>query len=102
MMLSGITKHSKTVSNYTLEMLQHLPKFLKKSKGLMLDLYDLMIQLLYHGKESITSNEENLKVIANIFELSIKIPIQKDGSDVSPFLGALLMQMWMTVTYNSI
>jgi hypothetical protein len=89
------------VSPYTLDIVQYLPKFLKKSRGLMLDLFEFMNQLLFHGKESITSNDSLLSTITQIYELSITIPIIKDGSDKSPFLGALLMQMWFTV-YNYI
>jgi len=97
MMLTSIIKHINSVSVYTLELLQHLPKFLKKSKGLMLDLFDFMNQLLNHGGEQLTSSEANLKTITQIYEYSITIPLIKDGSDKSPFLGALLMQLWLTV-----
>jgi hypothetical protein len=100
MMLTTTIKHLNAVSPYTLEMLTYLPKFLKKSRGLMLDLFEFMNQLLYYGNDALTSSEGILGVIVQIYEYSITVPILKDGSDKSPFLGAMLMQMWLTVSLD--
>jgi len=100
MMLSSTMKHLHVVSQYTFDLLQYLPKYLKKSKGMMKDLFDFMNQLIFYGHDTLVTNEQYLDQVYQIFELSCEVPMLNECSDKSSFLGALLMQTFITVNKN--
>lgn len=99
LMLTTCMKHSGKVTNLTFEMLQHMTKFLKKNKGLMLDLYEFMNQIIVNGYSYLCESEEFCEMVYQIYLQSIEVPLVKDGSDKSPILGSLMIQTWITVSY---
>lgn len=48
-----------------------LTKYLKKNKGLMLDLFELLNAYIIYGGEFFESNEENIKILYEMIKKSI-------------------------------
>jgi len=99
MMLTCTMKHLRRASSYTLELLNYVPKLLKKSKGLTMDLFEFLNQLIFYGHEEVLAKEETLSNLYQIYELSATFFMEKSDLDKSPFLGALLMQVLLTVNF---
>jgi hypothetical protein len=94
LIFTSFIRYCKTIPKSALILLHHLPLYLKKNKGLTLDLYDLMNQYLVYGNGIIDINEEFNKVIMKIFTMSLD---QKAEYDLSAFLGACLIHVWLQV-----
>ena len=92
LIMTSFIKHLKTLPRSALILLPELPKYLKKSKGLLLDLYELINQYIVYGNGVVDAKEEYNKVIMKIFRASFD---KKSDYDKSPFLGASLMQIWL-------
>lgn len=92
LIITSFIKHLKTIPTSALKVLPHLPKYMKKSNGLLLDLYELINQYVVYGKGIIDVTEEYNKVIMKIFRASFD---QNADSEKGPFLGASLMQVWV-------
>lgn len=92
LIMTSFIKHLKSLPNSSLGLLPELPKYLKKSKGLMLDLYELINQYIVYGNGIVDVKEEFNKIIMKIFRASFD---KKSDYDKSPFLGASLMQVWV-------
>lgn len=94
LILTSFIKYTKTIPGSALSTLQYLPLYLKKSKGLTLDLYELMNQYLVYGNGVIDVNEEHSAVIMKMFAAAFS---KKCDYELSGFLGACLMQIWLQV-----
>lgn len=92
LIMTSFIKHLKYIPKSGLKILVELPKYLKKSKGLLLDLYELVNQYIVYGKKIIDTKEDYNKIIMKIFRASFD---KKSDYDKSPFLGASLMQIWL-------
>lgn len=92
LIMTSFIKHLKALPKSALALLPELPKYLKKSKGLLLDLYELVNQYIVYGNGIVDMKEEYNKIIMKIFRASFD---KKSDYDKSPFLGASLMQVWL-------
>lgn len=92
LILTAFIKHLKMIPPSALKVLPDLPKYMKKSKGLLLDLYELINQFIVYGNGVIDVNEDYNKIIMKIFRASFD---KKCDYDKSPFLGASIMQIWL-------
>jgi hypothetical protein len=94
LIMTSFIKITKTIPTSGINLLPHLPKYLKKNKGLTVDLYELLNQYIIAGRGVIDNNEEHIKVFMKIFRSSLD-KISED--DKSAFLGASLMTIWLQV-----
>jgi hypothetical protein len=92
LILTSFIKNLKIIPQSALKVLPELPKYLKKCKGLLLDLYELMNEYIVYGNGVIDTNEEYCKVVMKIFRASFD---KKFEYERSGFLGANLMQVWL-------
>jgi hypothetical protein len=94
LIITSFIKYSKTIPASALIVLPYLQLYLKKSKGLSLDLYELINQYIVHGNGIIDVNEEYSKVLMKIFTTSFS---DKCEYELSGFLAANLIQVWLQV-----
>jgi hypothetical protein len=94
LILTSFIKFTKTIPQSALIVLPYLPLYLKKCKGLTLDLYELINHYLVYGNGIIDSNEEYAKVIMKILSTSFD---KKCESELSGFLSSCLIHIWLQV-----
>jgi hypothetical protein len=94
LVITSFIKYTKTIPQSALMVLPYLPLYLKKSKGLTLDLYELLNQYVVYGNGIIDVNEEYNRVIVKIFTASFD---KKCEYDLSGFLSASLIHIWLQV-----
>ena len=92
-----IIKALKSIPQIALKLLCELPLYLRKNKGLMPELYELLNYYIIYSNSSIESNEDYSRVVLKIFKKSF---VKDSNSEISPYLGASLMQIWFLHSKN--
>jgi hypothetical protein len=72
---------------------------MKKNKGLTLDLYELINQYIVYGNGIIDINEEYYNVLIKLLTIAFGKKIEYE---LSGFLSACLIQIWLQVTIDNI
>lgn len=73
---------------------KYTPKYLKKNKGLMLDLFELLNAYVIYGSEMFENDIENIKTLCNLIKISIT---DYFGYDKSAYLGYNLLSIFLQV-----
>jgi len=75
---------------------QHTPKYLKKNKGLMLDLFELLNAYIVYGTEMFGSNIEYIQTLCTIIKKSIT---EYSDYEKSTYLGYNLLSILLQVIF---
>ena len=73
---------------------QHLPKYLKKNKGLMLDLYELLNAYIVYGSDMF---DNNLEYVASLCDMIKKSITEFSAYEKSSYLGYNLLSLLLQV-----
>lgn len=73
---------------------QHTPKYLKKNKGLMLDLFELLNAYIVYGTEMFDSNLEYIQTLCAMIKNSITV---YSDYEKSAYLGYNLLSILLQV-----
>lgn len=93
---TSFIKHLETLPKTALKLLPDLPKYLKKNKGLGLDLYELLNMYIIYGNGILELNPDYNAVLLKLFTASFD---KRCDLDKSAFLGSSLMQIWIQVSH---
>ena len=88
--ISNFIRFTKSIPKSAQYIFLDLEKYYTKSDCLMLDLFEMISYYIIYGKSFILSNNDNLKLIAYIFEKSL---IDDRIYEKSPLLGCSLMNI---------
>ena len=78
------------------DFLGYLNKYIKNNKGIQIDSYELLNNIIVYGKNQIETNIELLKNIKNIFHSSLTI----ENYSKSPFYICHIIQTWLMTSKN--
>lgn len=73
---------------------QHTPKYLKKNRGLMLDLFELLNAYIVYGSQMFESNVEYIQTLCTMIKKSIT---DYSDYDKSAYLGYNLLSILLQV-----
>jgi hypothetical protein len=97
LIMTSFIKIIKKIPTSGLTLLPHLPKYLKKNKGLTVDLFELLNQYIIAGQGVLDTTEDYMKVIIKMFKSSLD---KATEDDKSAFLGAsLIIIMLQVITF---
>ena len=99
LILTSFIKYTKTITQSALTILPTLSLYMKKNKGLTLDLYELINQYIVFGNGIIDVNEEYYTHIMKLLNLAFGKKIEYE---LSGFLSACLIQIWLHVIHINI
>jgi hypothetical protein len=94
LILTSFIKYTRTIPQSALMILPNLSLYMKKNKGLTLDLYELINQYIVFGNGIIDVNEEYYTHIMKLLTLAFGKKIEYE---LSGFLSACLIQIWLQV-----
>lgn len=90
-------KTLKVVPKSALKLLPDLTQYLRKCKGLLIDLFELLNIYVIYSNSIIENSEEHSKVIFKLFKKSFA---KESYSNISPYLGTSLIQIWLLNSKN--
>lgn len=85
-------KTLKIVPKSAVKLLPDLSQYLRKCKGLSIDLFELLNIYIIYSNSSIENSEEHSKAIFKLFKKSFA---KESYFSTSPYLGTSLIQIWL-------
>lgn len=94
LVMTSLITLGKKVPQEAINFFQYTPKYFKKNKGLMLDLFELLNAYIIYGSEMFDSDFEYIKILCDIIKKSIT---EYSDYDKSSYLGYNLLSILLQV-----
>jgi hypothetical protein len=94
LIMTSLINLGQKVPQEAINFFQYTPKYLKKNKGLMLDLFELLNSYIIYGSDMFDSNLDYIKTLCSVIKISIT---DYYGYDKSAYLGYNLLSIFLQV-----